>query len=147
MANEKEQEEKGNVKVVYLEIIRKDEYAEWKANPQFVRDALKRPRTPDSLRPIGQEHRFDITHLNKNFAVWHAKVDTLPIPLYSYAAVNSMTDNSPSRKFQYVLDDLTWECEYYVKVWVSHQDNVKKTLVIHMPNDGYFYINGIATHV
>jgi len=66
MANKEEQEEKGNVKVVHLEIIRKDEHAEWKANPQFVGDTLKRPRTPDSLRPIGQEHRFDISHLNKN---------------------------------------------------------------------------------
>jgi hypothetical protein len=144
MTNKEEEEEKGNVKVVYLEIIRKDEYAEWKVNPQFVGDTLKKPRTPDSLRPIGQEHRFDISHLNKNFEAWHAKVATLPIPLYSYAAVNSMTDNSPSRKFQYVLDDLTWECEYSVKLWVSQQDNVKKTLVIRMPNDGYFYINGIA---
>jgi len=144
MANKEEQEEKGNVKVVHLEIIRKDEHAEWKANPQFVGDTLKRPRTHDSLRPIGQEHRFDISHLNKKFAVWHAEVATLPIPLCSHAAVNSKTDNSPSRKFQCVLDNLTWECEHSVKLWVSQQDNVKKTLGIHMPNDGYFCINGIA---
>ena len=52
-----------------------------------------------------------------------------------------MTDESPSRKFQYIFDDLTWECEYSVKVWISQQGGVKKTLVIHMLNGGYFRIN------
>ena len=37
-----------------------------------------------------------------------------------------------------------WECEHFVKLWVLQQGNVKKTLVIHMPNDGCFCVNGIA---
>jgi len=144
MTNEEENGEESRVKVLFLEIIRKDEYAEWKTNPQFVGATLKRKRSPEELTPLGQQHRFDIAHLNKNLAAWRSRVSTLQNPLYSYAAVNSMTDNSPSRKFQYVLDDLTWECEYSVKCWESQHGNMKKTLVIHMPNDGYFYINGVA---
>ena len=74
-------------------------------------------------------------------------MSTLTEPLYSYDAVRNMTrveENASSSTFQYVLDDLTWECEYSVKCWESQQGNVKKALVIHMPNDGYFYINGVA---
>ena len=73
MASKEEQEKKEHIKEVYLEILRKDEYAQWKANPQLVGDTPLTQKTADSLRPIGQEYRLDISHLNQNFVAWHAK--------------------------------------------------------------------------
>ena len=67
MAHKEELQEKGNVKLVHLDILRTDEHAEWKANPQLVGDALKKPRTPESLRPIGPEHCLDSSHLHPNW--------------------------------------------------------------------------------
>ena len=45
MAHKEELQEKGHVKkVVYLDILRTNEYAKWKANPQLVGDAALRTR-------------------------------------------------------------------------------------------------------
>jgi len=50
--------------------------------------------------------------------------------------------NSSSIKFEYKLDDLIWESEFYVKARQTLSGVTRKTLVVHMPTDGYFYING-----
>ena len=50
------------------------------------------------------------------------------------------------RVFEYFSDELKWECEYSVNVRESangNTGNTRKKLVIHLPNDGYFYINGV----
>jgi hypothetical protein len=54
-----------------------------------------------------------------------------------------MLKSSTSERFEYVLGDLKWECEYSVEIQQSKKGNRRKTLVIHLPNDGYFYINGV----
>ena len=42
----------------------------------------------------------------------------------------------------YNFDNLTWEVAYSVKIRSSNIFNRRMTLVIHLPSDGYFYING-----
>lgn len=134
-------EEQGIAK---LEIVRKDEYKQWLKDPSYVGEALaKQRKASDTIPEQGFQQRFDISHLNHNLAAWRARLPKLGTPLYSYAQVSSMAEQSPSRVFEYFLDELYWECKYSVKVRESRKGDTRKTLVIHLPNDGYFYINGM----
>jgi hypothetical protein len=142
MSSEGTSTQKGIVKLLYLEIVRKDEYKQWLEDPSYVGEALAKQRKPGDV-PAEFERRFDISHLNHNLAAWQARLPQLSAPLYSYADVSVMVEQSPSRVFEYFLDELKWECEYSVKVRESANGNTRKTLVIHLPNDGYFYINGV----
>jgi len=134
---------KDEVKILYLEIIRKDEYEKWKRDPRFVGENLLKSRTPGEVPPKFI-NRFSISHINENFKAWHAKLPSVS-NFYSSDVVRAMTSaqsNSSPFKFAYELDDLIWECEFSVKTRQMLSGVTQKTLVVHMPNDGYFYING-----
>jgi hypothetical protein len=141
-STETEGMQQGIIKLLYLELVRKDEYKQWLEDPTYVGKALTKKRKLDDFPPEFQR-RFDISHLNHNLDAWQARLPQLSTPFYSYADVSSMAEQSPSRVFEYFLDELEWECEYSVKVRESANGNTWKTLVIHLPNDGYFYINGV----
>jgi hypothetical protein len=131
-----------DVKILHLEIIRKDEYKKWKEDPRFVGDALLKKRAPEDI-PL-HANRFDISHLNENFAAWNTALSVSNF--YSSDEVRAMTNaqaNSSSFKFAYELDDLVWECEFSVNAFLTRSGALRKTLVIHLLNDGYFYINGV----
>ncbi|CAB9531925.1 hypothetical protein SEMRO_4307_G353690.1 [Seminavis robusta] len=141
-------EEDSLVKALYLEIIRKDEYLLWKQDPTYVGEELAKQRSigdkPGSIPGVFR-HRVDISHLNQNLAAWQARLSSFSDPFYSYANVSSMTRaeaNASKGTFEYILDDLTWGCQYSVKIRETASGNTQKTLVIHLPNDGYFYLNG-----
>ena len=134
--------QQGMVKLLYLEIVRKYEYMQWWEDTSYVGEALAKQRKPGDF-PADFQQRFDISHLNHNSDVWQARLPQLNTPLYSYTDVNSMEETSGSRVFEYFLDELKWECEYSLKVRELANDNWRKTLVIHLPNAGYFYINGV----
>lgn len=75
---------------------------------------------------------------------WHAKLPSVST-FYSSDEVRSITvaqANSSKFKFAYELGELIWECEFSVKTRQTLSGETRKTLVIHLPNDGYFYING-----
>jgi hypothetical protein len=131
-----------DAEILHLEIIRKDEYKKWKEDPRFVGDALLKKRAPEDI-PL-HANRFDISHLNENFAAWNTALSVSNF--YSSDEVRAMTNaqaNSSSFKFAYELDDLVWECEFSVNAFLTRSGALRKTLVIHLLNDGYFYINGV----
>jgi hypothetical protein len=130
------------VKEIYLEIVRKDEYATWKTDASFVGAELAKKRNHEEHPWTQFQSRFDISHLNSILAAWQSRLPHLSPRFFSYADVSAMVEESMSRKFEYMLDDLTWQCEYSVKIRQSTKNIPMKTLVIHLPNDGYFYING-----
>ena len=89
--------------------------------------------------------RLDISHLNANFTAWNETLTGFDeLALYTFDEVKSTTQNTTSRVFQYELDSLTWESEFSVRTFGTKNHTFRKTLVIHLPNYGYFYINGAA---
>ena len=131
------------IRLLYLEIIRKDDYKQWKKDPQLCPRPQVSMNTIDDSTPEVIQERFDISHLSEHLTIWEKQIPKVQ-PFFSFSDVNVMTENSPKRTFQYEMDGLTWSCEYFVKTWVSKADNLMKILVIHLPNDGFFYVNEYA---
>ena len=99
--------------------------------------------TPPCSCRIGVDYCDD--HLSEHLTTWEKQIPTVQ-PFLSFSDVNTMTENSPKRTFQYEMDGLTWSCEYFVKTWVSKAGNLMKIFVIHLPNDGVFYVNEDAVN-
>lgn len=130
------------IRLLYLEIIRKDDYKLWKKDPQLCRQ----PRDSNTeicpeFTPQVIQERFDISHLSVNLTSWEKRLPSLQRKLFTFAEAKSMVYDSPHVEFEYELDGLTWSCEYFVKTWESRAGNLMKKLVIHLPNDGFFYVN------
>ena len=124
------------IRLLYLEIIRKDDCRQWKKDPQLCPQPQVSMNTIDDSTPEVIQERFDISHLSEHLTIWEKQLPKVQ-PFFSFSDVNAMTENSPKRTFQYEMDGLTWSCEYFVKTWVSKADNLMKILVIHLPNDGF----------
>jgi len=133
---------KNMVRLLYLEIIRKDDYKQWKKDPQFCpsQPRVSTNTTIDDTTPEVIQERFDISHLSVHLAAWEKQLPNVQ-PIFSFSDVKAMTENSAKRTFQYELDGLTWSCEYFVRTWVSKAGNFMKILIIHLPNEGFFYVN------
>ena len=131
------------VRLLYLEIIRKDDYMQWKKDPQLCPQQPRDSTTTieDTITPEVIQERFDISHLSVHLAAWEKQLPNDVQPIFSFSDVKAMTENSAKRTFQYELDGLTWSCEYFVKTWVSKAGNLMKVLSIHLPNEGFFYVN------
>ncbi len=130
------------IRLLSLEIIRKDDYKQWKKDPQLCRQPLFSTNTIDESTPEVIQERFDISHLSVHLAAWEKQLPTTTIqPLFSFADVKAMTENSAKRTFEYEMKGLTWSCEYFVKTWLSKNGNLMKNVIIHLPNDGFFYVN------
>jgi len=56
---------KDDVKMHYLEIVRNDEYEQWKNDPRFVGEHFLK-RTPGEVLPK-LFNRFVVSHLNEKF--------------------------------------------------------------------------------
>jgi hypothetical protein len=122
-------------------------YKQWKKDPQLCPqprvstntiDDTTVTTTPEEIQEL--QERFDISHLSALLATWEKQLPNVQ-SIFSFSDVKAMTENSAERTLHYELDGLTWSCEYFVKTWVSKAGNLMKSLVIHLPNDGFFYVN------
>jgi len=131
------------VRLLYLEIVRKDDYKQWKKDPQLCPQPRVSTNTIDDSTPEVIQERFDISHLSVHLAAWEKQLPSAQSvqPFFSFSDVKAMTENSAKRTFQYEMDGLTWSCEYFVKTWFSKAGNLMKILIVHLPNDGFFYVN------
>ncbi|KAL3936539.1 MAG: hypothetical protein SGARI_002514 [Bacillariaceae sp.] len=105
------------------------DYGEFRADPQFVVDASAQ---------LGE-----YPHLNANFEAWQAKLQSLQV-LYSLDEVQAMTiaeANTSKTKFVYQHDNLKWNCKFSVKTFFDISGDLRKTLVVQLPNYGYVNIN------
>jgi len=132
------------IRLLYLEIVRKDDYKLWEKDPQLCRQPPFSTNTIDEFTAEVIQERFDISHLSVNLASWEERLPSLQRPLFTFAETKSMVEDSPKRRFEYDLDGLTWSSEVFVKTWESRSGYLMKTLVIHLPNDGFFYVNEAA---
>ena len=129
------------IRLLYLEIVRKDDYKQWKKDPQLCPQPRVSTNTIDDSTLEGILERFDISHLSEHLGTWEKQLPSTVQPFFSFSDVNAMTENSPTRTLHYEMDGLTWSCEYFVKTWVSRTGNLMKILVVHLPNEGFFYVN------
>lgn len=134
------------IRLLYLEIIRKDDYKLWKKDPQLCRQPRVSTNTIDDTTPEAIQERFDISHLSVHLAAWEKQLPNAVQPFFSFSDVKAMTENSAKRTFEYEFDEFTWSCEYFVKTWLSQTGNLMKILIIHLPNDGFFFVNEDAVN-
>jgi hypothetical protein len=113
------------IRLLYLESFRKDDYKQWKKDPQLCPQPRVSTNTIDDTTPEVIQERFDISHLSVHLAAWEKQLPNVQ-PFFSFSDVKAMTENSANRTFQYEMDGLTWSCEYYVQTWVSKTGSLLK---------------------
>eukprot|EP00978_Attheya_sp_CCMP212_P006815 scaffold15872_cov36-Attheya_sp.AAC.3 len=64
------------IRVLCLQIIRKDDYKQWKKDPQFCRQPRVSTNTSDDATPEVIQERFDISHLLVHLANWENQLPT-----------------------------------------------------------------------
>lgn len=84
------------IRLLYLEIIRKDDYKQWNKDPQLCPQPQVSMNTIDVSTPEVIQERFDISHLSEHLTIWEKQLPKVQ-PFFSFSDVNVMTGNSPKR--------------------------------------------------
>jgi hypothetical protein len=97
------------IRLLYLEVVRKDDYKLWKKDPQLCRQphVSTNTNTIDEFTAEVIQELFDISHFSVNLASWEERLPSLQRPLFTFAETKSMVEDSPKRRFEYELDGLT----------------------------------------
>mmetsp|Transcript_10293 Transcript_10293/g.22648 ORF Transcript_10293/g.22648 Transcript_10293/m.22648 type:complete len:134 (+) Transcript_10293:1403-1804(+) len=64
------------IRLLYLEIVRKDDYKKWKKDPQLCPQPRVSTNTIDDSTPELIQERFDISHLSEHLTAWEKQLPT-----------------------------------------------------------------------
>jgi hypothetical protein len=128
--------------LMYVESIPKASYKEWLAD-KSKRLFPAKPATSVDDMDSPTKRRHDISYICENFLEWSNRVNRegCPISLPTLQEVQAATEGNAPLPIDYVRDGLIWRSDIRVCLLVDHKDVLWKHFLVHLPNDGFFYVN------
>ena len=130
------------VALMYVESIPKTSYKDWLADKNKRLTPVKPAASLDDMDSLTKK-RHDISYICENFLDWLNRVnrDGCPITLPTLQEVQEATQGNVPLPIDYDRDGLIWRSDIRVCLLVDHKDVLWKNLVVHLPNDGFFYVD------
>ena len=131
-----------SVALMYVESIPKTSYKEWLAHKSKQLSPVKPATSLDDMdSPTKKRH--DISYICENFLDWSNRVNRegCPIMLPTLQEVQEATEGTAPLPIDYSRNGLIWRSDIRVCLLVDHKDVLWKNLVVHLPNDGFFYVD------
>jgi hypothetical protein len=130
--------------VSYVESIPRESFDQWLRD----QNTKARPAVPATAENLSQmdtptKERHDIGYITINFEAWKRRLlaegeAILP----SFDEVKIALANTLGSALEYQKDGLKWRSDYFVKVIrCKNPGETSRRLVLHFPNDGYFYVH------
>jgi hypothetical protein len=139
------------VRLLYMEVVRHDSYLSWQRDPRLV-SPEKIALTENQMKEAaaGLQERYDLGYLCKTFESWDIAVKEMnsqpsPVPTFpTYDDVSQVSNNTIKTVHEYEHDGLTWRADWRINLRTKKVNGLyqtRRTLVIHLPNDGYLHVN------
>jgi hypothetical protein len=134
-------EESPIVALMYVESIPKVSYNQWLLEKSRKLSPTKPATSLDDMdSPMKKRH--DIGYISENLESWTNRLSKKGTPIIpSFAQVQAATDATVAIAVDYDRDGLTWRSDYRIVISHDSKNNVWKNLVVHLPNDGFFYVD------
>ena len=132
--------------LMYVESsIPKTSYKQWLADKNKQRLSPVKPPAAslNDTMDAPSTKRHDISDIGENFLDWSNRVNRegCPIALPTLPEVQEATNGTVPLSIDYVRDGLIWRSDIRVCLLVDDKDVLWKSLVVHLPNDGFFYVD------
>lgn len=139
-------DESSMVALMHVESIPKASYKEWLAEKNRKLSPVKPASSLEDM-DTPTKKRHDISYISENFKSWTECVqrEGFPIQLPSFQAVEAATANAlpiqGTIPIDYSRDGLDWRSDIRVCLSVDSRGVMWKNFVVHLPNDGFFYVD------
>jgi hypothetical protein len=126
--------------LLYVESI---PHEEWMKDPS-KRSSTVQPAYADgvSIMDTPTKERHEIGYLEKNFKAWQTALLSLNDPhLPTLSEVLGAGRSFTLGELDYKKDGLKWRSDCFVRIIKQSDQLHERRLIIHLPNDGYFYVS------
>ena len=129
------------VNLVYMEAIPRSSHMEWRQDPSKKLSTIK-PATRQNLEDMDTptKQRHDIGYISSNLASWNSRVDGKNL-VPTFETVKAATATTVAEEVEYNRGGLVWRSDYHIRIRCMADDTMMRKLVIHLPNDGFFYVD------
>lgn len=124
---------------MYMESIPKASYDEWKREKENRLSPVKPAASLDYMdSPTKKRH--DIGYISENLESWTTRLADMGDPTNTFAQVQAATTSTGPTAVNYKRDGLEWRSDFRIFVVYDGKGTSKKSLTLHLPNDGFFYV-------
>jgi hypothetical protein len=129
------------LKLLYMKVIPRQIYLEGLTDPSKKRSPIK-PASEQNLADMDTptKERHDIGYLCSNLESWKLRIAGQSI-LPTFDAVKKAKISTIAEEVEYDRDGLVWRSDY--QILIRRQSQMRgqvRRLVLHLPNDGFFYV-------
>jgi len=129
------------VNLCYIGAIPRASYLEWRQDPSKSLSPIK-PATRQNLEDMDTttKQRHDIGYINANLTSWNDRVHGQNL-IPTFETVRAAAATTVAEEVEYDRDGLVWRSDYHIRIQRMADGTMVRKLVIHLPNDGYFYVS------
>ena len=135
-------DESSMVALMYVESIPQASYQEWMAEKSKKLSPIKPAASLKDMDTFTKK-RHDIAYICDNLMSWSSRVsrESCPITLPTFQEVQAAEGGNVPLPIDYDRDGLTWRSDIRICLLVDNKDVLWKNFVVHLPNDGFFYVD------
>ena len=129
------------VNLLYIEAIPHESYVEWLKDPS-KRLAPIKPASYENLTDMDEptKERHDIGYISANLTSWNNRISGKGL-IPTFEKVQNATATTVPQEVEYDHDGLVWRSDYNIHIRRLTDGTKVRKLVVHLPNDGYFYVD------
>jgi hypothetical protein len=130
------------LRLLYVESVKKEVYNQWLCDRSGKLHPIS-SATEKNLKDMDTptKERHDIGYISQNLESWKLSAEAAPTAcIPTFDEVKAAKDTTVPTELEYERDGLVWRSDCHVEV-LSKGAVPLRRLVLHFPNDGFFYVD------